>query len=590
MIRKRFLGIEIILFVFAAATISRLFYWQVLKHESFLAAAKSQTENTVYISAERGKILSSDGFLLVSNQKAYLVYAVLPEFKKQKKENQSYDELVKETVNKLTPVLLAESLPSQEDNSEEVNQDSLRDEIKGNITNELKQPKLVWVPLARKVDEDTKKKIERLKIEGIGFQDDTKRFYPEGNLAPNLLGFVAKDTAGNDKGYVGLEGYYDDKLKGKSGVLVQEVDSLGRPILIGSSEGSSVSNGETLVTTIDRTVQYTVENKLEEGVKRFGAKGGAALVMNPKTGGILASASYPSFNLTDPNTSKPETYTNLGISKVYEPGSIFKSITASAGLDSKSIDTKTSCPCTGPLNIAGYEVQTVNNEYYPNSNIADILQHSDNVGAVFVASRMGINKFLKYTQDFGFGEATGIDLQGEEAGIIKERKNWGQIDLATAAFGQGISVTALQMVSSLSTIANDGTFMKPYVVKEIKGQDKTTSFSPQKIRQVIQPSTAEVVKQLLLSAVENGEAKRIIPHGYRVAGKTGTAQVPIAGHYSTKTAASFIGFGPVEDPRFAMIIVLFEPSASIWASETSEPLFFEIAKELYPYWGIPVHQ
>ncbi|OGY24289.1 MAG: hypothetical protein A2172_00260 [Candidatus Woykebacteria bacterium RBG_13_40_15] len=591
MIRKRFLWIELFLFVFAAAVIGRLFYWQVIKYESFVVAAKSQTEDTVFISAERGKILSSDGSILVSNQKAYLLYAVIPEFKKLKKDNQTYEDLSKENAQKIAAILLEEKLVGvQGEDLEKINRDTLRESLKETIIFQLKQPNLVWVPLAKKVSEETKQKIEGLKIKGIGFQDDTKRFYPEGGIGANLFGFVAKDEAGNDKGYAGLEGYYDDKLKGKSGRLIQEVDSLGRPILIGSSVGSNASNGANLLTTIDRTVQYTVERKLQEGVKRYGAKAGAIIVMDPATGGVLASSSYPTFNLLDSTSSKPETYRNLGISEVYEPGSIFKSITSSVGLDSKAIDTRTACPCTGPLNIAGYEVQTSNNKYYPNSTIAEILQHSDNIGAAFVAQRVGINKFLKYVQDFGFGEITGVDLQGEEAGIIKERKNWGEIDLATAAFGQGLSVTALQMVSALSSIANDGALMKPYVVKKIESQSKTINISPTKVRQVIQPPTAEVVKQLLLGAVENGEAKRIIPHGYRVAGKTGTAQVPIAGHYSTKTTASFVGFGPVESPRFAMIVVLFEPSASIWASETSEPLFFEITKELYPYWGIPVHQ
>src|SRR4030042_4082553 len=285
MIRKRFLWIELFLFVFAAAVIGRLFYWQVIKYESFVVAAKSQTEDTVFISAERGKILSSDGSILVSNQKAYLLYAVIPEFKKLKKDNQTYEDLSKENAQKIAAILLEEKVVGvQGEDLEKINRDTLRESLKETIIFQLKQPNLVWVPLAKKVSEETKQKIEGLKIKGIGFQDDTKRFYPEGGIGANLFGFVAKDEAGNDKGYSGLEGYYDDKLKGKSGRLIQEVDSLGRPILIGSSVGSNASNGANLLTTIDRTVQYTVERKLQEGVKRYGAKAGAIIVMDPATG------------------------------------------------------------------------------------------------------------------------------------------------------------------------------------------------------------------------------------------------------------------------------------------------------------------
>jgi len=254
------------------------------------------------------------------------------------------------------------------------------------------------------------------------------------------------------------------------------------------------------------------------------------------------------------------------------------------------VNTDTICPCSGPIKASGYEVQTVDNNYHPNSTIAQILQHSDNVGAGFAAQKMGADTFLKYIKDFGFGEALQVDLQGEETGIVKERRDWHEIELVTAAFGQGISVTPLQMINALSAIANDGKLMKPYVVKKITGPNGVIEFKPKEIRTVIKPETAAIMKQLLLAAVEGGEAKKIVPHGYRVAGKTGTAQVPIGGSYSGKTVASFIGFGPVEDPRFAAIVVLFEPSASIWASETAEPIFFKIITELYPYWGIPVHQ
>jgi cell division protein FtsI/penicillin-binding protein 2 len=585
----RLLLVEALLFLFAAAVVGRLFYWQVLKHEGFQVAAKNQIENTVLLGAQRGKILASDGSVLVSNQKAYLVYTLLPEIKKLQGKNETYEDLVKKVTDQLVPILLEEKIALEED-LDQKKKDKLRNEIREAITYELHLPNLIWVPVAKKVSEETKQKIEQLNIKGVGFEKDTKRFYPEGSLAASMLGFVGKDEQSNDKGYFGLEGYYDDKLRGRPGRLVQETDALGRPILAAPAEGFEALNGLDLVTTIDRTAQFVADRKIKEGVERYGAKGGAVIILDPKTGAVLANSSYPTFDLQDPTDSESEDYKNLGTSQSYEPGSTFKSITFSSALDSGSIKTDTICPCQGPIQASGYEVQTVDNKYHPNSTITEILQHSDNVGAAFAAEKMGADTFLKYLSNFGFGQVSGVDLQGEETGIIKARQDWNEIELVTAAFGQGLSVTPIQMVNAVASIANGGKLMKPYVVKKIVGPKGETVFKPKEIHQVIKPETAETMKQLLLAAVEGGEARKIIPQGYRVAGKTGTAQVPLGGHYSTKTVASFVGFGPVENPKFTMVVGLFEPSASIWASETAEPLFFEIAKELYPYWGISVQR
>ncbi|MDP2720548.1 MAG: penicillin-binding protein 2 [bacterium] len=587
MSRSRVVVLEILLFLFSAVIIGRLFYWQILKHSDFTVAAQSQIENTVQVGAKRGKIFAADGSILVSNQRAFLMYSILPEIRKLRQKDESYDDFVKTISEKIAPILLKEKIAVREKVSQS-EKDNIWDEIRTNISFQLHQPKLIWVPLAKKINEDTKKQIEAFHIKGIGFEEDTERFYPEGNLAANLLGFVGKDNKGDDKGYFGLEGYYDDKLRGRVGTLIQEVDALGRPILAADPEGLGTLNGMDLHTTIDRTAQYVLDKKIKEGVERYGAKSGAALILNPRTGALIASSSFPTFNLADPSGAKNEYFKNLGVGEVYEPGSTFKSVTFSAALDSGSIQTSTICPCKGPIKAAGFEVQTFDNKYHPNSTITQILQHSDNVGAAFAAQKMGIDVFLKYIKDFGFGASSGIDLQGEETGIIKNRSDWNEIELVTAAFGQGLSVTPLQMVTALAAISNDGVLMKPYVVQKITSPKGEVDFSPKKERQVIKSSTAATMRQLLLAAVEGGEAKRLIPHGYRVAGKTGTAQVPVAGRYSTKTVASFVGFGPAEDPRFTMIVALFEPSASIFAADTAEPLFFKIIEELYPYWGIPV--
>ena len=588
MSHKRLIILEIILFIFSAVLTGRLFYWQILKHEDFVVVAKTQIENTVFVGAKRGKILATDGSVLVANQKAYLMYALLPDISESKKESKKNEEdFYQDLATKLAIPLFREKIAKVEKISQ-AEKDEIRDGIRDGIIAQLQQKGLIWVPLARKISESTRGEIKKLSIEGIGFEEDTKRFYPENDLAPSLLGFIGKDNQGNDKGYFGLEGFFDSKLRGRSGTLIQEVDAFGRPILAASPEGLGAQDGSDLLTTIDKTVQFTIDRKLKEGIKRYGAKSGAVIVLEPKTGSLLASSSFPTYSLDDPTNSKPQYYKNLGISAVFEPGSTFKSITFASALDSGSIKTDTICPCKGPIKSGGYEVQTFDNKYYPNSTITDILQRSDNIGAAFAAQKMGTDTFLKYINDFGLGVASGIGLQGEENGIIKNKADWHEIDLINAGFGQGVSVTPLQLVNSLAAIANDGVLMKPFVVKKIINDRNEIEFGPKKVRRVIKSSTATVMKQLLLAAVEGGEAKNLIPKGYRVGGKTGTAQIPIPGGYSTKTVASFIGFGPVEEPKFAMIVVLFEPSASIFAAETAEPLFFEMIEELYPYWGIPI--
>lgn len=588
MSHKRLIILEIILFIFSAVIIGRLFYWQIIKHEDFVVVAKTQIENTVFVGAKRGKILATDGSVLVANQKAYLMYALLPSISESKKESKkSEEDFYQDLATELAIPLCREKIAKVEKISQ-AEKDEIRGGIRDGIIAQLQQKGLIWVPLARKISESTRGEIKKLGIEGVGFEEDTKRFYPENDLAPSLLGFIGKDNQGNDKGYFGLEGFFDSKLRGRSGTLIQEVDAFGRPILAASPEGLGAQDGSDLLTTIDKTVQFTIDRKLKEGIKRYGAKSGAVIVLEPKTGSLLASSSFPTYSLDDPTNSKPQYYKNLGISAVFEPGSTFKSITFASALDSGSIKTDTICPCKGPIKSGGYEVQTFDNKYYPNSTITDILQRSDNIGAAFAAQKMGTDTFLKYINDFGLGVASGIGLQGEENGIIKNKSDWHEIDLINAGFGQGVSVTPLQLVNSLAAIANDGVLMKPFVVKKIINDKNEIEFGPKKVRRVIKSSTATVMKQLLLAAVEGGEARNLIPKGYRVGGKTGTAQIPIPGGYSTKTVASFIGFGPVEKPKFTMIVVLFEPSASIFAAETAEPLFFEMIEELYPYWGIPI--
>ena len=582
----RFVFIQILFIVLAAALVGRLLYWQVVKHDSLVAKASEQHEITTIIEATRGKIFSSDGSLLVGNEPAFLLFANLNEFKESYFETDGIEEIAEEIAEALLPEILQnQKYPKK---LSEFEKESIFDEEEKRIIKKLKSENLVWVPLAKKISETTKNVIQKLEIKGLGFEDLSKRYYPEGNLASQLLGFVGKNEDGLDTGYFGLEGYYNDQLSGKPGRLIQELDASGNPILTNDQDGSFPTDGFDLTTTIDRNVQYVVEEVLEEGVKKYGAKSGSVVILDPKTGGILSMANYPSYEPNRWQAFEEEDFQNQSISQVYEPGSTFKLVTVASALDAQVVKPDTICPCKGPIKVSGYEIQTWNNKYNPNSSVVEILQHSDNVGAGFIGEKLGKDKFLEYINKFSLGSTLGTDLQGEEAGIIKERRNWSDVDLITASFGQGLSVTALQMTSALGVIANDGKLMKPYLVKKITTNDTEIEIKPEEIRRVLSTDTAKVMKELLLSAVEGGEAKNLIPKGYRVAGKTGTAQVAVAGSYDpSKAVASFVGFGPVENPKFVAIVKYVNPTP-IYGAETAEPTFFEIVKKLYPYWGITV--
>ena len=596
---KRLNFLIIFFSLFSLAIVFKLFFLQVVMGDKLATSAENQHFSALDIPAERGKILSSDLFPLVMNQKVFLVYATIPDIKGDKKEiaEKLAPLFVEEdTKSDLKPEEAESSASSQmtQEASSEKSEKEYKDKLAieaARIEDLLGLNDLIWVPLKRKMSLAITDRIKSLSIEGLGFEEEQKRSYPEASGSASLLGFVGADSNGIDKGYFGLEGFYNGELKGRSGRLREEVDAEGRPILVGSRVEVPPEDGRDLVLSIDRGAQFIVERKLKEGVAKFGAKSGSVLMMDPKTGAVLADASFPGFDPGRWEKYNPARYRNPTINDVFEPGSTFKVITASAALDVVAVDQNTRCPCTGPRKIGPFEIKTWNNKYYPNSSLAEILQHSDNVGTVFVSEKLGLEKFLDYVYNFGFGKTTVIDLEGEATGILHSRSEWQPIDHATASFGQGHSVTMVQMVNAVSAIANGGELMQPQVVSKIVGKDRTVEIKPRVTRRVIKRETASTMTELMVNAVENGEARYFVPKGYRIAGKTGTAQVPVEGHYDpTKTIASFIGFAPADDPKFVMLVKIDEPKSSPWGSETAAPLFFDIAKELFTYWGLPPNQ
>jgi len=553
------------------AIILRLFFWQVIKARDLQERAKGQYQHQTEVSAPRGQILADDGSYLAATTEGWLVYAYKPEVK------ESFERIA----SSLAPFLV-----SKENEGE--SKGNFLSDLKQKIVNLLSNKDVNWVALASRIDSETKKNIEAMNISGIGFEQQDLRVYPEASSSAHLLGFVGKDENGLDKGYFGLEGYYDSILSGRKGYILGQKDALGGIVFSDWLREVGAQEGVDLKTHINKGLQIMVEQKLKEGIEKYGAKGGTVIVMEPKTGAIKVMASFPSYDPFYYFKYDDSVFKNPAISNSFEPGSVFKVIVMASALDAGVVRPETECDiCGGPLKIDKYFINTWNNKYNPNSTMTQVIVNSDNVGMSFVAFRLGKEKMFDYLNRFGFGKLTGIDLQGETAPPLRNRNEWSDVDLATASFGQGIAVTPIQLIKAVGAIANRGIMVKPVVVDKVLIDGVNKDIKTQSEGRVISEKAALEITAMMVEAAKNGESKWTYLKGFKVAGKTGTAQIPIAGHYDPeKTMASFIGFAPYDDPKFVMLVVLSEPSSSPWASETAAPLWYNIAKDLFLFYGI----
>jgi len=533
--------------------------------------AQGQYDSSTVTSAPRGNILAPDGSFWVLGNNVWQVTA------NPKLIKDSPEKIAKE----LSPFLVDNSLDTA----------SVSAEVK-KINNLLSKTDISWVSLGQKITDSAKKNIQALGIPGINFTQGEGRFYPEASVAAQLLGFVGKDDSGNDLGYFGLEGYYNLPLSGKPGFVGQEKDAKGVPILLGGTKEVTAINGVDLITSVDKRIQLLIEKNLEDGITKYGAKGGSITIMDPYTGKILGMAAYPSFDPSKYWEYNDEVFRNPVISNSFEPGSIFKILVMASGLDSGVVTPDMKCNiCSGPINVDDYQIETWNNEYHPDSSMTEVIVNSDNVGMTFVGQKMGANALYDYLQKFGVGSTTGIDLQGESASPLRKRGTWSNVDLDTTTFGQGIAVTAIQMVRAVSVIANGGYLPFPHIVTQIRGDGWQENVDPPDSLRVISQKAAGEITQMMVDAANLGEAKWTKIPGFTVAAKTGTAQIPVAGHYDpTNTNHSFVGFAPVGRPKFVMLVTLQSPTSSPWAAETAAPLWYSIAKDLFPYMGIQPDQ
>jgi len=435
------------------------------------------------------------------------------------------------------------------------------------------------------------KEVE-IKLSGFDYIMKRDRYYPENNIGSNVLGFVS--TYDNEvKGNYGLEGFFNKELSGNFGKEISERGAGGSLVIINDREYEKPQDGSDLILTIDRTIQYTACQKLNEAVKKHGADGGSVIILEPKTGAVIAMCSYPDYDPNNYNKEKDiNVFNNPAIFSQYEPGSIFKVITMAAGLDQGKIMPESTYNDTGSVKIKEYTIKNSDNSAHGISTMNTVLELSLNTGVIHVSRLLGFKTFSQYVSDFGFGEKTGIELEGESKGSLKNLndKYNSELSMATASFGQGLSVTPLQMATAFASIANNGILMKPYIVKEIVNPNGEKIIAkPMEIRRVISERSANLLAGMMVNVVENGHGQRAGVKGYYVAGKTGTAQVPKkgGGYEANAHIGSFAGFAPVDNPAFAMIVRIDNPRDVSWAESSAAPLFGEIADFILKYKEIP---
>lgn len=565
-VERRLQALRAVFICGALVVAAKLFAIQVLSHGFYLALASGQHGIFEELFPERGDIYMGDRdaknglYPAATNENLTLVYANPREIADPEK-----------AAAQLAPMLSLEET---------------------DIAAKLGRRDDPYEPLKRRVPDDIVAAIRKLDLRGVGFAPEQVRVYPERSMVGHVIGFVGSTEKGERVGRYGAEGYWNAELAGERGFLESEKDPTGRWIGTAGRSLRAAKDGDDVVLSIDRTIQYVACDRLKKAVQKHGADGGSVVVMDPKTGAILAMCSMPDF---DPNeyakVANPATFNNPAIFTAYEPGSVFKPITMAAALDAGKVAPGTTYNDEGSVVIGPYTIKNSDGAANGVQTMTQVLEKSLNTGMIFAVRQLGAVPFRNYVEDFGFGSRSGVELDTEAAGDVSSLARKGDIWSATASFGQGISVTPLQLASAYAVIANGGKLMKPTIVKEIRHPDGSiTSVEPKVVRQVITKRSAALVGGMLVRVVENGHGKRAGVPGYYVAGKTGTAQVPRKdgqGYEKDLTIGSFAGFAPVDDPSFVMIVKIEHPRDVQWAEASAAPLFGEIAKFLLDYLQVP---
>lgn len=555
--RGRRIVMAVILLAGFAAVLGRLVQLQVLQAAELSVKAERQHLKIVTVEGSRGTIYDRRGKVLAMNMEVPSVFGVPTSLNDPSG-----------TARELARVLRVRA----ED-----------------IERKLRQERhFVWI--ARKVDPEQGRRLERLSLDGIGMVMEGRRFYPKGALLSHVLGFTGIDGQGLE----GIERRYDPYLRGEKRQIVLQRDALGRTVFPKGLTDQGPSAGHSVTLTIDEVIQYIAEKELDEAVAESRAKGGVVLVMEPKTGAVLAMAMTPRF---DPNAVRglsPDRWRNRVVTDAFEPGSTMKIFLAAAALEERVMQPDSLIFAeNGRMAIAGTVIH--DHEKAGWLTFAQAIQRSSNVAAAKTAMVLGEERLFRYLRAFGFGEKTEIDLPGEAAGLVKEPHEWGRRTLASVAIGQEIGVTALQLATAVSAVANGGWLMRPYVVSEVRdarGQ-LVAQVTPQVRRRPITAETAQTLGTILEGVVTTGTGSKAAVPGYRVAGKTGTAQKidPDTGAYSPAlSVVSFAGYVPAEDPRLTIVAVIDEPQGDAWGGTVAAPVFRRVAEQTLAYLGIATQE
>ena len=432
-------------------------------------------------------------------------------------------------------------------------------------------------------------------LAGVRLEPDRVRVYPNQELAAHVLGFVGENAerAGEINGQAGVESWYDDILRGSAGRVSADLDRLGRRIPTGRYAAVPAKHGSHLVLTIDRTIQFIAEQELDSALERYGASAGTILILNPRTGAVIALANRPSYHpakVHEYQAYGPE-FANRATSLIYEPGSTFKLVTMAAGLDSGAITPDTRHDLPAALTYHGQEFKNWDDKAYPNQTMVGILRNSSNTGSIFVADQIGANRFYEYVERFGFGAPTGLDIAGEVAGIVRRRgdQGWFLPDLAANSFGQGISVTPMQLATAVGALANEGVMMQPHVLRAVVRPDGSrVVVQPESVRRVVSTDVARTLVQMMESAEAAVPGNLALIPGYRTAGKTGTAEIPSGGRILPDISiASYIGFGPLERPEILTLVVLHRPQTAFFGSQVASPTFQRVMARVLAHLKVP---
>ncbi len=554
----------ILLFFLAACLmlIGRLFQMAIVRHQEYVRLAARQHGITKELSSERG-----------------VIFAVDKDAKK-----------IPLALNKTYKVLIASPriIHDADATAVALAQHFGLDELE--LKQKLAKSEDPYEIIARKIEPQAADAFLEKKIIGISFEDEVRRVYPSGRMAANLIGFVSGDT-GNAKGQYGLERSLNDELSGAKGIFQGAKDASGFVIALGKRIFHPPKNGSAVTLTVDYHIQQKSEEVLRAAREKWGGSGGLVLVMEPRTGRILAEAVAPGF---DPNAYSQEedfgVFLNPVVESSYELGSVLKPVTMASAIEEHVVTPESTYRDSGEAKIGAYTIRNFDEQAYGVQTMSQVIEKSLNTGMVHVARLLGHERQLAFFKKFGFGEKTGVDLPGEVAGNISNLTAGRDIDFATASFGQGIAVTPLQLASAIGAIANDGRMMRPYIVERItddSGNEVVTE--PQVVREVITKDTAEQLQKMLVSTVRNSFENRARIKGYFVAGKTGTAQVPRKDGrgYSDAVTHTFVGFAPAFDPQFLILLQLNEPGGNRFAANTLTPAFHDLAAFILNYYEIP---